>query len=295
MSAIFHRSLSHGLNTALTRLKSGTKGKLLPRLIHPDRSTKRYEPLLVGSGTVVPQGHELWDRNHNTIRASLVASPMSVRCQSDVRKVTREILVALFAIVVTIRVYAGASFSYITQHYVLLPCACAELSTSNPSLTSYRDSTPPAQDIESCFAMLVSDIERWCPGIAYDRIQGFRVRFDRFAWFIHRHPAAASTFETPQLVVYTFNISSTGRCLSSLDAASGSSVGVCNVELSRSSRTWHSLARRADPAVTDRSHRLFGRVWWPTEGRQGHDRQPIWLSPRSPIIGLLSTTEWAIG
>ena len=66
----------------------------------------------------------------------------------------------------------------------------------------------------------VSDIERCFPGVAYERTQGFRVRFDRVASFIHHHPAAASTFETPQLVVYTFKISSTGRCLSSLDAAS---------------------------------------------------------------------------
>ena len=66
----------------------------------------------------------------------------------------------------------------------------------------------------------VSDIERWFPGIAYGRAQGCRVQFDRVASFIHHHPAAASTFETLQLGVYTFNISSTGRCLSSLDAAS---------------------------------------------------------------------------
>ena len=110
----------------------------------------------------------------------------------------------------------------------------------------------------------VSDIERCFPGIAYGRAQGCRVRFDRVASFIHHHPAAASTFETPQLGVYTFNISSTGRCLSSLDAASRWAVNVCNVALSRSSRTWHSLAHRADPAVIDRSQRLFGRVWRPT-------------------------------
>ena len=48
----------------------------------------------------------------------------------------------------------------------------------------------------------VSDIERCFPGVAYERAQGFRVRFDRVASFIHHHPAAASTFETPQLVVY---------------------------------------------------------------------------------------------
>ena len=66
----------------------------------------------------------------------------------------------------------------------------------------------------------VSDIERWFPGIAYVRAQGCRVRFDRVASFIHHHPAAASTFETLQLGVSTFNISSTGRCLSSLDADS---------------------------------------------------------------------------
>ena len=66
----------------------------------------------------------------------------------------------------------------------------------------------------------VSDIERCFPGVAYERAQGFWVRFDRVASFIHHHPAAASTFETPQLVVYTFKISLTGRCLSSLDAAS---------------------------------------------------------------------------
>ena len=56
----------------------------------------------------------------------------------------------------------------------------------------------------------VSDIERCFPGVAYERSQGCRVRFDRVASFIHHHPAVASTFETPQLVVYTFNISSTG-------------------------------------------------------------------------------------
>ena len=66
----------------------------------------------------------------------------------------------------------------------------------------------------------VSDIERCFAGVACERAQGFRVRFDRVALFIHHHPAAASTFETPQLVVYTFKISLTGRCLSSLDAAS---------------------------------------------------------------------------
>ena len=66
----------------------------------------------------------------------------------------------------------------------------------------------------------VPDIERWFPGIAYGRAQGFRVRFDRVASFIHHHPAAASTSETPQLVVSAFTISSTGRSLSSLDAAS---------------------------------------------------------------------------
>ena len=60
----------------------------------------------------------------------------------------------------------------------------------------------------------------WNHAEAYERSQGCRVRFDRVASFIHRHPAAASTSETPQLVVYTFNISWTGRCLSSLDAAS---------------------------------------------------------------------------
>ena len=73
----------------------------------------------------------------------------------------------------------------------------------------------------------VSDIERCFPGVAYDRSQGCRVQFDRVASSIHHHPAAASTFETPQLGVYTFNISSTGRCLSSLDAASGWVVKTC--------------------------------------------------------------------
>ena len=66
----------------------------------------------------------------------------------------------------------------------------------------------------------VYDNERCFAGVACELAQGFRVRFDRVALFIHHHPAAASTFETPQLVVYTFKISLTGRCLSSLDAAS---------------------------------------------------------------------------
>ena len=68
----------------------------------------------------------------------------------------------------------------------------------------------------------VSGIERCFVGVTYERSEGCRVRFDRVASFIHlhHHPAAASTFETPQLGVYTFNISSTGRCLSSLDAVS---------------------------------------------------------------------------
>ena len=66
----------------------------------------------------------------------------------------------------------------------------------------------------------VSDIERCVVGVAYKRAQGCRVRFDRVASFIHHHPAAASTFETLQLVVSTFNISSTGRCRSSSDAVS---------------------------------------------------------------------------
>ena len=66
----------------------------------------------------------------------------------------------------------------------------------------------------------VSDIERCVVSVAYERSQGCRVRFDRVASFIHHHPAAASTFETLQLVVSTFNISSTGRCRSSSDAAS---------------------------------------------------------------------------
>ena len=48
----------------------------------------------------------------------------------------------------------------------------------------------------------VSDIERCFSGVAYERTQGCRVRFDRVASFIHHHPAAASTFETPQLGVY---------------------------------------------------------------------------------------------
>ena len=61
----------------------------------------------------------------------------------------------------------------------------------------------------------VSDIERCFAGVAYDRtLQGCRVQFYRVASSIHHHPAAASTFETPQLGVYTFNISSIGRCLS---------------------------------------------------------------------------------
>ena len=69
----------------------------------------------------------------------------------------------------------------------------------------------------------VSGIERWLAGVAYERSEGCRVRFDRVASFIHHHPAAAvddREFETLQLVVSTFNISSTGRCLSSLVAAS---------------------------------------------------------------------------
>ena len=66
----------------------------------------------------------------------------------------------------------------------------------------------------------VPSIERCFAGLAYERAQGCRVRFDRVASFIHHHPAAASTSETLQLVAYTFNISSTRRCLSSLDAAS---------------------------------------------------------------------------
>ena len=112
--------------------------------------------------------------------------------------------------------------------------------------------------------MTVPSIRRCFAGcVAQERAQGCRVRFDRVASFIHHHPAAASTFETPQLVVYTFNISSTGRCLSSLDAVSGWVVNVCNVALSRSSRTRHSLARRADPAVMDRSQRLFPNTVWP--------------------------------
>ena len=130
-------------------------------------------------------------------------------------------------------------------------------------------------DVMSWDRVKVPSIERCFSGVSYGRAQGFRVPFDRVASFIHHHPAAASTFETPQLVVYTFNISSTGRCLSSLDAASGWVVNVCNVALSRSSRTWHSLAHRADPAVIDRSQRLFGRVWRPTEGHHGPYRQPI--------------------
>ena len=66
----------------------------------------------------------------------------------------------------------------------------------------------------------VPSIERCFAGLAYKRAQGCRVKFDRVAFFIHHHPAAASMFETLQLGVYTFNIYSTGRCLSSLDAAS---------------------------------------------------------------------------
>ena len=50
------------------------------------------------------------------------------------------------------------------------------------------------------------------------------------------------------------------RVAQGLDAVSGWVVNVCNVALSRSSRTRHSLARRADPAVIDRSQRLF-RIW----------------------------------
>ena len=133
-------------------------------------------------------------------------------------------------------------------------------------------------DVISRDRVKVPSIERCFAGLAYERAQGFRVRFDRVASSIHHHPAAASTFETPQLGVYTFNISSTGRCLSSLDAASGWVVNVCNVALSRSSLTWHSLAHRADPAVIDRSQRLFGRVWRPTEGHHGPYRQPIGCS-----------------
>ena len=56
--------------------------------------------------------------------------------------------------------------------------------------------------------MKVSDIERCFAGVACERAQGFRVRFDRVALFIHHHPAAASTFETPQLVVYIFSVAS---------------------------------------------------------------------------------------
>ena len=66
----------------------------------------------------------------------------------------------------------------------------------------------------------VSGIERCFVGVAYERSEGCRVRFDRVASFIHHHPAAASTFMTLQLVVSTFNISSTGRCRSSSDAVS---------------------------------------------------------------------------
>ena len=66
----------------------------------------------------------------------------------------------------------------------------------------------------------VSGIERWLAGVAYERSEGCRVRFDRVSSFIHHHPAAASTFTTLQLVVSTFIISSTGRCRSSSDAAS---------------------------------------------------------------------------
>ena len=64
----------------------------------------------------------------------------------------------------------------------------------------------------------VSGIERCFVGVAYERSEGCRVRFDRVSSFIHHHPAA--TFMTLQLVVSTFNISSTGRCLRSLDAVS---------------------------------------------------------------------------
>ena len=66
----------------------------------------------------------------------------------------------------------------------------------------------------------VPSIERCFAGVAHERAQGCRVKFDRVASFIHHHPAAASTFETLQLGVSTLNISSTGRCLSSLDATS---------------------------------------------------------------------------
>ena len=66
----------------------------------------------------------------------------------------------------------------------------------------------------------VPSIERCFADLADERAQGFRARFDRAASFIHHQPAAASTFETLQLGVCTLNISSTGRCLSSLDAAS---------------------------------------------------------------------------
>ena len=95
----------------------------------------------------------------------------------------------------------------------------------------------------------VSDIERCFPGVAYDRTQGCRVRFDRVASSIHHHPAAASTFETPQLGVYTFNISSTGRCLSSLDAASGYTPPPCS-----------SVCCSADAAEVSYRHDRFYRA-----------------------------------
>ena len=68
----------------------------------------------------------------------------------------------------------------------------------------------------------VSDIERCVVGVAYERTKdvGSDSTASRRSSNIHHHPAAASTSETLQLVAYTFNISSTRRCLSSLDAAS---------------------------------------------------------------------------
>ena len=61
----------------------------------------------------------------------------------------------------------------------------------------------------------VSDIERCFTGGCYLSMNVPKdLGSDRVASFIHHHPAAASTSETPQLVVCTFNISSTGRCLS---------------------------------------------------------------------------------
>ena len=62
------------------------------------------------------------------------------------------------------------------------------------------------QDEMSRDRVKVPSIERCFADHCYGRAQGCRVHFDRVASFIHHHPAAASTFETPHLVVSTFNI-----------------------------------------------------------------------------------------